>query len=185
MQVYEPAFLIPVAIFIIYNSYTLSEYLRLGLSTHAWWNNQQIARINCTPSWLFASLAFILKLVGLSEDSFEVTPKNSTTNDDEDHKNEDDGRFTFNESLIFVPGTTILLVNLIALIIGMAGFLQSTLDMKEMGIGELLCSAWVVLCFWTYLKGLFEKGKYGIPSATIFKSGVLALGFVHFCKWSA
>ncbi|KAL1812908.1 hypothetical protein ACET3Z_022973 [Daucus carota] len=105
-KVYEPAFLIPVAIFIIYNSYTLSEYLRLGLSTRAWWNNQRIARINCTSSWLFASLAFILKLVGLSEDSFEVTPKNSTTNDDEDHKNEDDGRFTFNESLIFVPAST-------------------------------------------------------------------------------
>lgn len=185
MQVHEPAFLIPVAVFLIWNMYTLSEYLTIGLSTRAWWNNQRIARINCTSSWLFAIFTVFLKLIGLSESAFVLTAKNPASNDDEDIKNKDYGKFTFNESLIFLPGTTILLVNLTALMIGMVGFLATTPHSNQVGIGELLCSLWVVVNFWVYLKGLFGKGKYGIPSQTILKSGVLALMFTHFCKWSS
>lgn len=183
-KVYEPASFIPVAVFLIYNMYTLSEYLSIGLSTRAWWNNQRVARINCTSSWLFANFTVCLKLIGLSQSSFVLTAKNSTTNDDEDMMIKDYARFTFNESPIFLPGTTILLVNLTALVIGIASFLSTTPPLNEVGIGELLCSVWVVLYFWVFLKGLYGKGKYGIPSPTILKSGVLAFMFTHFCKWS-
>ncbi|KAL8088060.1 hypothetical protein AgCh_037994 [Apium graveolens] len=180
----EPAIIIPVAVFLIYNIHTLSEYLSVGLSTRAWWNNQRIARINCTSSWLFAIFTVCLKLIGLSESAFVLTAKNPTTNDDEDMKIKDYAKFTFNESPIFVPGTTILLVNLTALVIGIVSFLTTTPHNNEVRIGELLCSLWVVLYFWVFLKGLFGKGKHGIPSATILKAGVLALMFTHLCKWS-
>ncbi|KAK1389054.1 Cellulose synthase [Heracleum sosnowskyi] len=183
-KAYEPAILIPVAVFLIYNIYTLSEYLTIGLSTRAWWNNQRIARINCTSSWLFAIFTVCLKLIGLSQSAFVLTAKNPTTKDDEDIKIKDQAKFTFNESLIFLPGTTILLVNLTALVIGMVSFLATTPYSNKVGIGELLCSLWVVLNFWVYFKGLFGKGKYGIPSSTILKSGVLTLMFAHLCKWS-
>lgn len=178
----EPAILIPVAIFLIYNMYTLSEYLSVGLSTRAWWNNQRIARVNCTSSWLFAVFTLCLKLIGLSQSAFVLTAKNPNTNDD--MKIKDYAKFTFNESPIFLPGTTIFLVNLTALVIGIVSFLTTTPHKNEVGIGELLCSLWVVLYFWVFFKGLFGKGKYGIPSQTILKSGVLALMFTHFCKWS-
>lgn len=184
MQAHEPAILIPVAVFLIYNIYTLSEYLSIGLSTRAWWNNQRIARINCTSSWLFATFTVFLKLIGLSDSAFVLTAKNPTTNDDEDMKIKDYAKFTFNESPIFLPGTTILLLNLTALVIGIVSFLTTTPHNKEVGIGELLCSLWVVLYFWVFFKGLFGKGKHGIPSATILKSGLLALMFTHFCRWS-
>lgn len=184
MQAYEPAILIPVAVFLIYHIYTLSVYLTIGLSTRAWWNNQRIARINSTSSWLFAVFTVCLKLIGLSQSAFVLTAKNTTTNNDEDIQIKDHSKFTFNESLIFLPGTTILLVNLTALVIGMVSFLATTPYSNEVAIGELLCSLWVVLYFWVFLKGLFGKGKYGIPSTTIVKSGVLALMFTHYCKWS-
>ncbi|KAK1353597.1 hypothetical protein POM88_051962 [Heracleum sosnowskyi] len=84
-KVNEPAFLIPVAIFVTYNLYTI-----------------------------------ILKLIGLSEIVFEVTQKNQATDDaGDDQKNINSGKFTFINSPIFIPCTTILLVNSTALAVGM------------------------------------------------------------------
>jgi branched-subunit amino acid ABC-type transport system permease component len=71
MQVQEQAFYIAVAVFIIYNLYTLPEYLRTGLPVRAWWNNQRMARITAMNAWLFGFLGVILKLLGISETVFE------------------------------------------------------------------------------------------------------------------
>lgn len=180
-KVQDPAFVIPVALFIIYNLYTLSEYLRTGLSIRAWWNNQRMARVNSMSSWLFGFLSVVLKLLGLSQTSFEVTKKEQHKDgdggDDDDDSNA--GKFTFDESPVFVPGTTILLLNLTALVVGVVGVIINA-ENNGVGIGEIICSSWVVLCFWAFFKGLFGKGKYGIPFSTICKSGVLALLFVNY-----
>uniref|UniRef100_A0A162A5J6 Cellulose synthase-like protein H1 n=1 Tax=Daucus carota subsp. sativus TaxID=79200 RepID=A0A162A5J6_DAUCS len=134
-KVNEPAILIPVTICVTYNLYTLSEYLRIGLSTRAWWNNQRMARTNCTSSWLFACFSIFLKLIGLSQTAFEVTQKNQSQDDDgDDQKNKNYGKFTFNESPIFIPGTTILLVNLTALAVGVVDFRHTSYDESDVGV---------------------------------------------------
>ncbi|XP_059628421.1 cellulose synthase-like protein H1 isoform X2 [Cornus florida] len=187
-KVQELAILIPVSIFIIYNLYTLSEYLQIGLSIHAWWNNQRMLRVNAMSAWLFGMSSVILKLLGLSETVFEVTQKEQTSSDDDDdddNVNANAGRYTFDESPIFIPGTTILLVHLMALATGILGFRRVHNDGNGCGIGEFIGSLCVVLCFWPFLKGLFGKGKYGIPLSTVYKSGALALLFVQFCKWTS
>ncbi|RVW38961.1 hypothetical protein CK203_073632 [Vitis vinifera] len=59
------------------------------------------------------------KLLGLFEAVFEVTQKNqSSASGDDNHK--DAGRFTFNESPIFVPATTLVLVHLVAMVKALA-----------------------------------------------------------------
>ncbi|CAL5391172.1 unnamed protein product [Camellia sinensis] len=180
-KVGEPVIFIPIAVFAIYNLYTLSEYLRIGPSTRAWWNNQRIWRLNTMIAWLFGVLGVLLKLLGLSDTIFEVTQNDQSTNVDDNNANA--GRFTCEGSPSFVLGTTILLVNLTALAIGLLRFQLVGGDGNGSGIGEFICSMWVVLCFWAFLRGLFAKGKYGIPSATIHKSGALALLFLQLCKW--
>ncbi|KAI8551968.1 hypothetical protein RHMOL_Rhmol06G0228800 [Rhododendron molle] len=181
----EPALLIPLAIFITYNLYTLSEYFRAGLSARAWWNNQRMWRITAMTAWLFGVFSIILKLFGLSETVFEVTQKEQSSTNGSDDDNADVGRFTFDESPIFIPATTVLLVNLTALVIAILRFRSAARGGDGSGIGEVIFSSCVVLCLWAFLKGLFGKGKYGIPLATVYKSGALALLFVNLSIWTS
>ncbi|XVE78449.1 hypothetical protein DITRI_Ditri13aG0146100 [Diplodiscus trichospermus] len=179
-KVDEPAIWIPIAIFVTFNLHTLQEYLKIGLSIRSWWNNPRMGRITATSAYLFGLLSVILKLLGLADTVFDITRKDqSSDGDDTDNVT----KFTFNGSAIFVPGTTLMLVHLIALL-ALSSRLPISLvhGAHGVGIGEVFCSLWVVLCFWPFLKGLFEKGKYGIPSSTIVKSAALAFAFVHFFK---
>ncbi|PSS16128.1 Cellulose synthase-like protein [Actinidia chinensis var. chinensis] len=185
-KVGEAAFFIAAAIFITYNLYTLSEYLRAGLSVRAWWNNQRMWRINATTAWLIGTFSVVLKMLGISDTVFEVTPKEQSTNEDDDH-NANAGRLTFDRSPIFISGTTILLVNLTALAVRLLGVGFGLVARGEdgPGIGEVICSVWVVLLYWAFFRGLFGKGKYGIPSSTLYKAGALAALFVHFSRWTS
>lgn len=173
-KVNESAILIPFAFFVIYNLSTLLEYFQCDLSIHAWWNNQRMARINSTCASLFGLFSIILKHLGLSETIFELTHKEQPNPGDDD-RNTNIGRFTFDESLLFVPGTTIVLMHMVSLAILILRF-QSPFGVRDgAGTSEFLCSAWVMLMFSPFLKGLFGNGKYGIPTQTLCKSAALTL----------
>lgn len=180
IQVQEQAIFIPIAIFVVYNFHTLLEYIQFGLSINTWWNNQRMERLNTASARLFGFLSIILKLLGLSETTFEVTQKDQSSPGD--GASIDTGRFTFDESPIFVVCTAVALVHLTALVIGLLRFQQPTHGGHQgSGLGEFFCGVWVVLMFSPFVKGLFGKGKYGIPSSTIYKSVALALLFVGLC----
>ncbi|XP_043723758.1 cellulose synthase-like protein H1 isoform X2 [Telopea speciosissima] len=174
----EPAIFIPASLFIIYNLYTLSEYIQCRLSIRTWWNNRRMSWITTSTACLFGFLCFFPKFVGLSENVFKVTPKDNQAGsgtEDADH-----GRFTFDESPIFVPPTVLLFVNLTALFMA---FLDGS---SWLGLGEIICCAWMVLTFLPFLKGLFRKGTFGIPWPTVWKSVALASIFLHFSRhWAS
>ena len=138
-----------------------------------------MSRINTVNAWLFGFLSVILKLLGISERVFEVTQKDQSRDDASDAEA---GRFTFNESPIFLPGTTILVVHLTALVVSLLKLKPPARDGHGSGLGEVFCSVYLVLCFWPFLKGLFGKGKHGIPLSTICKSAALVLLFLHLCR---
>ncbi|KAK1568763.1 hypothetical protein Q3G72_028405 [Acer saccharum] len=52
----EPGIYIPVAIFVMYSLYTLSEYIQTGFSIRSWWINQSMARIIAMSAWIFGFL---------------------------------------------------------------------------------------------------------------------------------
>ncbi|XP_042519699.1 cellulose synthase-like protein H1 isoform X1 [Macadamia integrifolia] len=180
----EPAFFVVGSLFVVYNLSTLSEYLRLGLPVRAWWNNQKMARIQSSTAWLFGLLAVILKLLGISETVFTVTRKDqSTPSEGNGDTNSHSGWFTFDESPIFVPATTLLLVHLTALALAslrVQPFQTVHAGWCRPGIGEIICSTWIVLSFLPFLKGLFRRGIYGIRWSILYKSTTLALLFMYF-----
>jgi hypothetical protein len=170
------------ALFVTYNISTLSESLKTGLSIRTWWNTQKMMRITAMSAWFFGFLAIILKKLRISEPIFEITKKEQSSTSF-DGANQNSGRFSFNESPIFLPSTTILFVQLIALVSCLFGWAQH--DIRSglgYGLGEVLCSAYLVACHWPFLRGLFGNGKHGIPLSTMIKSAMLAFLFVHFCK---
>ncbi|KAL2328376.1 hypothetical protein Fmac_021803 [Flemingia macrophylla] len=174
---------IPVALVVIYKVYTLSEYLADGLSIRAWWNNQRMSRITPINAGLCAFVTLLLKLLRISETVFEVTKKElPPTKDVGDDR--DEGKYTFDESLVFLPGTTILLLQLTGMIIKLLGLQppMSCQNGSQCGLGEIFFSVYLIICYWPFLRGLFETGKYRIPLPTIYKSVILTCIFVHLCR---
>jgi len=165
---------------VIYNITTLVEYLKTGLSFRTWWNYQRMARITTTNAWFFGFLNILLKLLRISDTTFEITKKDQSSPNEGTKEN--DGRFIFNKSPIFVPGTTILLIQLIALVTKLLGWQPHVRNGHGSGTGEVLCCLYLVVCYWPFFKGLFGKGKYGIPLSTICKSMALAFLLVYFSK---
>ncbi|KAJ7981274.1 Cellulose synthase [Quillaja saponaria] len=168
--------------FVVLHLNSLLEYFETGQSIRAWWNNQRMSRIITMNAWLLGIFSVILKLLRISETVFDVTQKEESNSGDGD--NEDAGTFTFNESPVFVPGTTILMVHLIVLVMKLLGLQEPAKNGNGSGPGEVFCSLYLVLCYWPFLKGLFGKGKYGIPSSTLCKAGALAAFFVHLSRRS-
>ncbi|WVY99307.1 hypothetical protein V8G54_025377 [Vigna mungo] len=171
---------IVVTMFVIYNIATFVEYLRTGMSIRTWWNSERMGRITTTTAWFFGFLHIMLKLFGISDSVFEITKKEQSSMNE--GAKENNGRFTFNNSSIFVPGTTILLIQLTALVTKLLGWEAPVRNGHGSGIGELFCCSYLVVCYWPFFKGLFGKGKYGIPFSTICKSVLLTLLFLYFCR---
>lgn len=179
-KVSEPWILVAAGLFIFYNLYTLSEYLYLGLSIRNWWNNQRMQRITFLTASLFGSFGVVLKLLGISETIFEVTKKEQNA---PDSANTDAGRFTFDSSPIFIPVTTLVLLHMVAVAVVLLGVQPLATDRSGSGsgLGEIICSLWLLFNFMPFVKGLFSRGCYGIPWSVIGKSGALVLLFMHSC----
>ncbi|CAN6834287.1 unnamed protein product [Brassica oleracea var. botrytis] len=168
--------------------YTLWEFVSLGFSVHSWYASQSFWRIKATCIWLFSVTDIILKLLGVSKTVFIVTKKTFTatrsgTGDGPSCSADPNaGKFEFDDSVYFLPGTFIVLVNLAAI----AGFSVGLQPVSHIYGGggstfvEACACILVVMLFLPFLKGLFEKGKYGIPLSTLSKAAFLAVLFVVF-----
>ncbi|XP_022943733.1 cellulose synthase-like protein H1 isoform X1 [Cucurbita moschata] len=179
-KVQEPVLFIPLLLFVINNLRQLLDFFETGQSVRAWWNGQTMERILVMSSSLPGMVTVILKILGLSETVFEITKKeSSSSSDDKESTDRDLGRFTFDESPIFVPVTTILMIQLAALLIS---FLGTQTSVQEFGVAEVMSCVWLILCFWSFLKGMFAKGSYGLPWPTLLKSSALTFLFVYFCQ---
>ncbi|CAL0333934.1 unnamed protein product [Lupinus luteus] len=124
---------IHVTIFTIHTVCTLSEYLATGLSIRAWWNNQRMSRIRTTSAGFLGFLSALFKLLRISDTVFDITRKDENPFGNGIHDS-DAGRFTFNESPVFVPATTILLSQLIALSMKLLGLQPIKSGNNECGI---------------------------------------------------
>ncbi|CAO2042266.1 unnamed protein product [Urochloa humidicola] len=185
----EPGFMIPLALFLIYNIYNFLEYMECRLSARAWWNNHRMQRIVSSSAWLLAFLTVVLKTLGLSETVFEVTRKEQQGGaPDGGGDDADPGRFTFDASPVFVPPTALTALTVVALAVGAwravaGGAAAGGVSGAGGGpsVGEFACCGWLVLCFWPFVRGFAGRGSYGIPWSVKIKAGLLVAAFVHLC----
>ncbi|KAI0494452.1 hypothetical protein KFK09_024590 [Dendrobium nobile] len=180
-KVSEGHFVMPAMLFAGYNLYSLEEYKHCGKSWREWWNNQRMQRITSITAFLFGFLSVVFKLLGLSETIFEVTRK------DQVHMpaHAEPGRFTFDGSPMFITGTMLVLVHITAIGVALVSWAGGAVgpETNGPGVAEMVCSWWVLITFWPFVRGLFGKRSYGIPWSVVIKAGVLAVLFLQLC-WS-
>ncbi|CAN8247687.1 unnamed protein product [Cochlearia groenlandica] len=172
--------------------YTLWEFMSLGFSIQAWYACQSIWRIKATCCWLFGVFDIALKILGISKTKFILTKKTmhetrprsrdgTKQQVDDDGLDQDLGKFEIDDSVFFLPGTFIVLVNLVALVNFSTLQLWSDSDISGCsGLAEACGCVLVVMLFFPFLRGLFGKGKYGIPMSTLCKASLLLVLFVGF-----
>ncbi|XP_020592931.1 cellulose synthase-like protein H2 [Phalaenopsis equestris] len=175
MQASEREFLLVAALFISYIIYCVAEFKQCGKSCREWWNNHRMQRITPITAFLLGFLSVVLKFLGVSDTVFEVTRK--------DHSPQtglvEPGRFTFDRSPIFISGTAVVLVHIMAagmVLLRRAGWGIGG-EAKWSGLGEMVCCGWILMAFWPFVRGLFGTGRYGIPWSVVIKAGAFSLLF--------
>ncbi|KAH9290245.1 hypothetical protein KI387_034362, partial [Taxus chinensis] len=119
-QISDPWFLLFVFLSVWAYVYSAIEFMWVGgASLRSWWNEQRMWMFKGVSSYLFALIQVVFKLLGISEVGFEVTSKVA---DSEAAKRYEAEIFEFGvASALFIPPSIIALVNLIALMAGIAG----------------------------------------------------------------
>lgn len=179
MQAPEREFLLATTLFIIYVIYSLAEYRQCNKSYREWWNNQRMQRISVGTAFFLGFLSVVCKLLCVSDTVFEVTRKDHLQQPTDANL----GRFTFDKSPIFISGTALVVVHMMAMWVALlrqAG-LAIVAEAEGPGVGEMVCTGWILISFWPFVRGLIGKGSYGIPWSVVIKAGALAILFLQLC----
>ncbi|GMH25489.1 hypothetical protein Nepgr_027332 [Nepenthes gracilis] len=158
-EISSPWFL-PFA-YIIISKYTYSsvEYLRCQGTFRGWWNEQRAWLYKRNSSYLFAFLAIVLKLLGLSDQAFVVTAKAADKDVSERY-----------ESEIMEFGHSSPMITLLATL----ALLNLLCFATTMGLQIVLCAVLVLINFPLYEAMFFRKDKGKMPMDVTMKSVVYA-----------
>ncbi|KAL0919481.1 hypothetical protein M5K25_011576 [Dendrobium thyrsiflorum] len=166
---------IPFA-FVIALSYVVSlwESLFLGETLKAWWNEQRMWLYKRTTSYLFALVDTILKLIGMNDLAFAITPKVA---DEESSKRYEKGIMEFGStSPMFTILSTVAMLNLFCLV----GGIKEVIINGVGGLGSfflqfLLCGSLVLINFPIFEASFFRNDKGCIPTNTMLLSVALVI----------
>eukprot|EP01018_Ginkgo_biloba_P016079 Gb_29421 [translate_table: standard] len=152
-----------ILVFCSMHMFSLIDNMWIGLTPKMWWNDQ-CSEMNAIASCnVVAVVEVFLKLLGVKEAEFSVTPK-PTRDDDKSSSGEE---FMFNSSAVFVPPTAMVLLSIAGLT---AGIWQAFFH-GNMMLGELFCVAWILASLFPFVRGLFRrKNNGGLPLSVIIKS---------------
>ncbi|KAL4651336.1 hypothetical protein ACB092_01G152400 [Castanea dentata] len=120
----EPWFFLYVFLFLGAYGSDLLEFIVEGGTVQRWWNDQRMWMIRVLSSYLFASLEYFLKCLGISTYGFSLTNK---VVDDEQRKRYDQGVFDFGvPSPMFVPITMAAIINFVSFFMGLMQVVKGT-----------------------------------------------------------
>lgn len=131
-----------------------------------WWRNEQFWVIGGVSSHLFALVQGLLKVLAGVSTNFTVTSKGG-----------DDGEFAdlylFKWTSLLIPPTSLLIMNIIGVVVGVADAINNGYDSWGPLFGKLFFAIWVIMHLYPFLKGLMGKQER-IPTVIIIWSVLLA-----------
>ncbi|XP_028781952.1 cellulose synthase-like protein D5 [Neltuma alba] len=142
-----------------------------GITLHDWWRNEQFWLIGGTSAHPAAVLQGLLKVIAGVDISFTLTSKSATPEDGDD---EFADLYVVKWSFLMVPPITIMMVNMIAIAVGVARTMYSQFPQWSRLVGGVFFSFWVLCHLYPFAKGLMGKrGK--VPTIVYVWSGLLSI----------
>nr|APU87545.1 CesA5 [Plantago ovata] len=169
------ASIIFMALFISIAATGILEMQWGGVPIDDWWRNEQFWVIGGASSHLFALFQGLLKVLAGVNTNFTVTSKGG-----------DDGEFselyTVKWTTLLIPPLTLLVMNIIGVVIGVANAINNGYDSWGPLFGRLFFSFWVILHLYPFMKGLFGKQER-VPTVliiwTVLLTSILTLVWVR------
>ncbi|XP_031258349.1 cellulose synthase A catalytic subunit 2 [UDP-forming]-like [Pistacia vera] len=155
-----------MAMFISIAATSILEMQWGGVGIHDWWRNEQFWVIGGVSSHLFALFQGLLKVLAGVNTNFTVTSKAA-----------DDGEYSelyfFKWTSLLIPPLTLLIINIIGVIVGVADAISNGYDSWGPLFGRLFFALWVIVHLYPFLKGFMGK-QNRIPTIIIVWSILLA-----------
>ncbi|PON81303.1 Cellulose synthase [Trema orientale] len=122
-----------------------------GVGIDEWWRNEQFWVIGGVSAHLFAVFQGLLKVLAGIDTNFTVTSKAS----------DEDGDFaelyTFKWTMLLIPPTTLLVINLVGVVAGISYAINSGYQSWGPLFGKLFFAFWVIIHLYPFLKGLMGR----------------------------
>lgn len=158
MQVTSTRFLLYVFLFLGANIQDCLDFMLAQGTFQQWWNDQRMWFIRGLSSYLFGSIEFFIKRLGIASKGFHVTSK---VVDNEQSKRYDNGVFEFSvPSPMFVPLATVAIINFFAFASGILQILKGG-NMNGL-FGQMFLSCFGVVNSWPIYEAMVwrtDKGK--------------------------
>lgn len=166
MQISDYAAVIFLALFISIAVTGILEMQWGRVQINDWWRNEQFWVIGGVSSHLFALFQGLLKVLAGVNTNFTVTSKGA-----------DDGEFSdlylIKWTWLIVPPTTLLILNIIGLVAGIANAINTGYESWGPLFGRLFFAFWVIVHLYPFLRGLMGK-QDRLPSIVLVWSILLA-----------
>ena len=141
------------------------------ITLHDWWRNEQFWLIGGTSAHPSAVLQGLLKVIAGVDISFTLTSKSASPEDGDD---EFADLYAVKWSFLMIPPITIIMVNMIAIAVGVARTMYSPFPQWSKLIGGVFFSFWVLCHLYPFAKGLMgRRGR--VPTIVFVWSGLLSI----------
>ncbi|XP_057836463.2 cellulose synthase-like protein E6 isoform X2 [Cryptomeria japonica] len=186
-QISDPWFLLFLFLPASAYAYSALEFIYVGGgSLKSWWNDQRMWMIKGVSSYLFGLIQVVCKLLGISKVGFEVTSK---VFDSEASKRYEAEIFEFGvSSALFIPFSVIALINLMALVCGIAGVMREGYSAMASMFVQVMMSSFIVINSYPIYDGLWvRKDRGSMPTfITVFSplAAALACSTVSAISWN-
>ncbi|XVF30604.1 hypothetical protein REPUB_Repub16aG0072700 [Reevesia pubescens] len=138
-----------LSLFICIFATNILEMRWSGVSVNEWWRNEQYWVIGGVSAQLFAVFQGLLKVITGLDTNFIMTSKL------DDHG--EFSQYAFKWTTLFIPPTTLLIINMIGVVVGIANALNNGYDSWGPFFGKFFFAFWVIVHLYPFLKGLFGR----------------------------
>lgn len=149
---------------------SLLEVKWSGIGLEEWWRNEQFWVIGGSSAHLAAVIQGLLKVIAGIEISFTLTSKSAGEEEDDAYAD----LYLVKWTSLFIMPLTIIVVNLVAVVIGLSRTIYSVIPQWNKLFGGLFFSFWVLCHMYPFAKGLMgRRGK--VPTIVYVWSGLVSI----------